>query len=239
MIACGVVSRARATGLGILASIWASIWLAPSAARACSCLPPPPPDAASTNAAVVFEGRIDGVVREGMHNHFTFDVSRVFKGDLGAQVVIRTASSSAACGRGYEAGRAYLVYARRGANGQLGDGLCSRTRDMERAAEDLAVLGPGRAPRDPSEVGADPDPGREPPRIHSSTADPAVPPSSPGPRGCTVENAHIVEPPWLLVLVGGAVAIRRRRGTVAGDRNPKPSRSRHVAGSVQSPPARK
>lgn len=186
-------------------------WLVPSAARACSCLPPPPPEEAFDNAAAVFEGRRTSVAGEGMQLRFSFDVARVWKGEVGAQTEIHTASDSAACGRNFVAGQTYLIYAYRGPDGRLGDGLCSRTRETTQAQEDLAVLGPGRELGGSADADDEPDPAREPPRIDAPAADPTPPPTEPNPRGCAVENAHTLERRGLLLLVGAGIAIRRRR----------------------------
>ena len=47
-----------------------------------------------------------------------------------------------ACGYGFEPAKSYLVYAS-ATDGALSTNLCSRTRPMAQAAEDLAVLGMG------------------------------------------------------------------------------------------------
>jgi hypothetical protein len=188
-----------------------TLWLVPSAARACSCLPPPPPDEALGNASAVFEGRAANVVDEGMQRRFAFDVSRVWKGDVGAKAEVVTASSSAACGRGYAMGEVYVVYAYRGQDGGLADGLCTRTRERSHAAEDLAALGPGHEPGGSTKPVADGDPTLEPPRIDAPVTDSAPPPSEPSRRGCAVENAHMLDDAALLLLVGAGIAIRRRR----------------------------
>jgi hypothetical protein len=183
--------------------------IAPSAARACSCMPPPPPAEALDAASAVFEGRATGVVKEGHKQRFSFDVLRVWKGDVDALAEITTASDSAACGRGYATGEIYVIYAYRGPDGALADGLCTRTRERSRAIEDLAALGPGREPGPPKR-GGDPEDAHEPPRIEAS-ADSAPPPSEPGRRGCAVENAHTLGARGLALLLGVGIAIRRRR----------------------------
>src|SRR5690606_22193376 len=56
-----------------------------------------------------------------------------------------TNSSSAACGYTFEKNTSYLVYARE-SEGRLHVSLCSRTRPMAEAADDLVVLGAGATP---------------------------------------------------------------------------------------------
>jgi hypothetical protein len=197
--------------------------LAPSAARACSCLPPPPPGEALDNAAAVFEGRVTGVVLEGRQQRFSFDVIQTWKGDVDAHAEITTASDSAACGRSYTTGQIYVVYAYRGPDGALADGLCTRTRERERALEDLAALGPGQQPGGSAEDGGDPEPAHEPPRIDPPIADSAPPPSEPGPRGCAMENAHTPDRGALVLLLGAGIAIGRRRIVRSRSRSPRRS----------------
>ena len=61
---------------------------------------------------------------------------------------ITTASSSAACGIPFAVGQNYLIYAS-GDGRDLGVDLCSRTRPIEQADEDLRVIGLGATPVDP------------------------------------------------------------------------------------------
>ncbi len=177
--------------------------LAPRAVHACSCAPPSPPELAAARAAAVFEGRTYGVHRENGKLRFSFEVTRVWKGAIGSTVDIWTASNSAACGRGYEAGVSYLIYAHELPGGQLGDGMCSRSRPTHSATEDLAALGGGSEPQRPQ---ADPGerPAVEPPRIE--TAPPPL--ATPRSRGCAIDGPTRPLAPLFLALV---VASARRR----------------------------
>jgi hypothetical protein len=153
-------------------------------AEACSCMPVKPPAESAESADAVFEGVVGEPTPEGSRLLFPVEVSRVFKGDIGAQVTIRTADNSAACGRSYEVGQSYLIYAHQ-VDDAWGDGLCSRTRLSAEADEDFAALGPGSSPGgDDGPVAEEPtDPPAESPRID----EPATPPpASPGKRGCTI-----------------------------------------------------
>lgn len=47
----------------------------------------------------------------------------------------------AACIGNFEEGKIYLIYAYRGKSGELRTDLCTRTRAIEEAAEDLEALG--------------------------------------------------------------------------------------------------
>src|SRR5690606_30929204 len=114
-----------------------------------------------------------------------------------------TSSSSAACGRRFVVGRRYLVYAYRGDEGDLGDTMCSRTRLVATADEDLAALGAGAPPRAPPAPEAQ---SREPPRIEPAAAPPALVGLAPGARrGCDVGGPS---GPVSLVLIA---SLRRRR----------------------------
>jgi hypothetical protein len=199
-----VTARVRAAIFG--AAIVAVAWSAPSVVRACSCAPPRPPVEAAHAASVVLEGRTFGVTREGGQNRFTFEVLRVWKGEVPQSVQIWSASNSAACGRAFETGLPYLVYAHDLPGGLLGDGLCSRTRPVANAAEDLELLGAGHAPLRPPGAGAPDAPSLEPPRIEPVAQQTAPSPSK---RGCAIGDRSSHVGLWMLV---GCTIVRARRG---------------------------
>lgn len=128
-------------------------------AAACSCAGLPAPAEALRAADVVFEGTVLGApdavrAQLGIEGYsgaarFRFAVARYFKGQQGSEAAIYTIDQESACGRRYAAGTTYLVYGRMLPDGVLTDSLCSRTRPLEDAEEDLALLGEGEAP-DPS-----------------------------------------------------------------------------------------
>lgn len=190
-------------------------------ARACSCLPPPPPADALERADVVFEGRPYAASTDGSRIRFSFEVDRFWKGEPGERVDVETASSSAACGRSFQIGTAYVVYARQSGEEMLSDSLCSRSRTTMAAEDDLEVLGAGQRPGDepPSPAGEADAPPREPPRI--ATADAAGPPAAlKGKRGCAVEMPHTRPGPVALIALVLGVAIGRRRAVRSGRRPP-------------------
>lgn len=195
--------------------------LVPRGARACSCRRPSPPEVALDEADVVFEARPFAMTTDGQRAHYGFEVDRVWKGGVGPRAEISTALHSASCGRSYQIGTKYVVYATQSQNGGWQDNLCSRTRPSASAAEDLEVLGPGADPRPrdaaPVVAGADTEP-TEPPRIEPVPVQP--PPTAPSRRGCAMEKPHGPAGPAALALLGLAVAIGRRR-TV---RSPAPRR---------------
>ena len=117
----------------------------PEQAMACSCIPPDPPLVAMDQSAAVFSGELVSIDGD-FAAILTFEVFRVWKGPVAETLVLMTRSLGAGdCGYPFKAGRAYLVYADAG-----GDffvvWLCSRTRSLEHAQEDLEVLGEGQTP---------------------------------------------------------------------------------------------
>lgn len=119
----------------------------PAAAR-CSCLPPPPPREALARADAVFAGTVLSVEeRRGEGGMATLAVriapTRRWKGAAADTVTVHTPDNSAACGVAFTPGEAYLVYAS-GAD-ELGVNLCSRTRPLAGAEDEVEALGePGR-----------------------------------------------------------------------------------------------
>ncbi len=73
-------------------------------------------------------------------------MSAVWKGEIYETMFIRTAWSSASCGFEFAQGDHYIVYAREG-----WASLCSRTKSIDKASEDLMALGEGVAPAPGSE----------------------------------------------------------------------------------------
>ncbi|MEZ4385023.1 MAG: hypothetical protein R3A79_27080 [Nannocystaceae bacterium] len=189
----------------------AGMWGIPHVSRACSCLPPEAPQAAFEQAAAVFIGTAAVVVDDASDDNsmafrrYEFEVKGSWKGDPPRRVAITTAASSAACGRSFEMGEAYLIYAAPGRDGELVDHLCSRTRPRASADEDLEVLGPPKVPEDEAPPTEPSD--REPPRIEPPPAA-APPPTDPPPKGCSVAAAPPVALSLPLLL---ALARRRRR----------------------------
>ena len=113
-------------------------------ARACSCAPPPPPAKALAQALAVFSGKVTRLAPN--RTLVWLDVTRIWKGVKDRQILVSTASHEAACGFPFRVGETYLVYAT-GENGpMLRTGLCSRTKRLAEAAEDLTELGEGSPP---------------------------------------------------------------------------------------------
>lgn len=124
-------------------------------AAACSCAAELEPDVAVEGADVIFEGQPTEVkplqVDLGFGDYqgakrFRFDVARYFKAQLGPSVPIFTVDQSSACGREYALGQTYVIYARYTDEGLLTDFACSRSRHLDAAEDDLALLGAGLTP---------------------------------------------------------------------------------------------
>jgi hypothetical protein len=134
--------------------------LAAFSARACSCLPPPPPKEALAKAEAVFSGTVESVERssnksthdgkEYIHERFkvTVRVAESWKGTNAAALVVYTELNGAICGYNFVKGSSYLIYAHGGgASGKdLLVSLCSRTRPLSGAKEDLQAFGTGKKP---------------------------------------------------------------------------------------------
>ena len=118
---------------------------------ACSCVPSPPPLEALAKADAVFSGEVVSISEPGgLFGSWLvsstgpvtveFRVSAVWKGDSHETMSIKTAWSSASCGFEFALDEQYIVYAREG-----WASLCSRTKSIHTAREDLAALGEGVA----------------------------------------------------------------------------------------------
>ncbi len=113
-----------------------------SSVLACSCMPPGDPKMEMEQATAVFVGRVYSIENSGGTMWVHFEVSEVWKGPYQSLLTVQTAESSAACGFNFMQSTEYMVYAYGDTNiPQVS--LCSRTRPLSEAAEDLKLLGPG------------------------------------------------------------------------------------------------
>jgi len=144
------MSRALPLLVALLLCIPAATMFA-GEAHACSCAPPKDAATALAGSHTVFEGR---VVQSNPENAqaggppplvpgpmlHRFEVIRSWKGEPADLVTVRTAGSSASCGRSYDKGVGYIIYASLEADGLLRDTLCTRTRKSNDSLEDIAIL---------------------------------------------------------------------------------------------------
>ena len=133
-----------------LGAIIVVVALQASAGRtyACSCVPPRPPLEALARADSVFSGEVVSMKEpRGLMVSSTdpitveFRVNAVWKGEMHETMFIETAWSSASCGFEFALNERYIVYAREGRTS-----LCSRTKNIANASEDLMSLGEGAVP---------------------------------------------------------------------------------------------
>ncbi len=118
-------------------------------ALACTCLPSKGPGEDLKLASAVFSGKVIEIRRHKVGDIFSrteavLRVERVWKGGDATTVSLFSASHSATCGYHFKKGRTYLVYAYKDAEGRLSTGICSRTRRLKDAAQDIKVLGAAR-----------------------------------------------------------------------------------------------
>jgi len=189
-----------------IVAVLAALVAAPAASDACSCIEPPPPDVALQRAGAVFEGQvIAGVPSEdGRLVNVGFRVSQRWKGPADETISVSTPSQPATCGFTFESGKTYLVYAD-SMNGSLVATLCSRTRPIEMAGEDVLALGaPLEAPAgDP--VATRPAPAMLEPRG-------PVQPSDGGGCACSSKtHAELSSAEMVPFALFGLRSIRRRR----------------------------
>jgi hypothetical protein len=75
------------------------------------------------------------------------EVKEIWKGILSKKVNIATPEHSGMCGVSFEIGKSYLVFASHSTEGNLSTGLCLNNKELEKAAEELEILGKGKKPK--------------------------------------------------------------------------------------------
>ena len=126
------------------------------AVSACSCGPEQEVELALEQAHNVFTGRVTELklipkLSEDPTASFavedlevTFAVSFVWKGEVEETNVVYTAFTCCVCGFPFEIGEQYLVYTTQTTDGLPATSVCSRTRRLADAADDLVALGPAK-----------------------------------------------------------------------------------------------
>jgi len=129
----------------------ASLTFGAEAGLACTCAPPKSPARELERSTAVFSGKVLEVKRHKRTGDIfggveaVFRVERAWKGVESRTVSVFTSAQSAACGYGFKEGSSYLVYAHGNAESKLSTSICSRTRRLKDAREDLDELGAGGA----------------------------------------------------------------------------------------------
>jgi Carboxypeptidase regulatory-like domain len=128
--------------IGLIAGI-------PASGMACSCNGSAgPPCEATWKADAVFAGTVRSIV-EIAHDAYgqpwksllvTVDVERAFVNSSPGPLELITGQDGAACGYGFSVGQRYLIYALKTQAGRWSASICSRTRLLDKAQEDLQYL---------------------------------------------------------------------------------------------------
>lgn len=194
---------------GSIALIFLTIALAPRAARACECVESTPAAAFAAHVAV-FEGRVVEV-QPGDPSGYTsvvMEVVQYWKGISTERITVFTPTAESMCGLPFDTEQSWLVYADREGE-RLVTGLCARTRRIEDAEADIAVLGAGIVPveiTDDDEV--------EPPATGSARQ--GAPATRAGCASCAAAPSGRIPSLWALAPV--ALLLRRRRRAFSSKR---------------------
>jgi hypothetical protein len=124
---------------------------APSGVWACDCAYSGAPCKAFASTPYVFSGKVTKVSTisvkmsggdEYQNRLATFEVARVYRGlDVKKSTEVVTGFGGGDCGYDFRAGESYLVYAfPHVSTGKLYTGICSRTRPLSEAKDDLEYL---------------------------------------------------------------------------------------------------
>ncbi|MFS0864479.1 hypothetical protein [Fredinandcohnia sp. 179-A 10B2 NHS] len=125
----------------------------PQPASACSCAMPGSVEEELKQKTAVFSGKVIDINRSSNvllqsssePVEVLFEVNEVWKGSNKSQVIVHTGLDSASCGFEFKSKKEYIVYAY-GENGDLGTGICERTKLLSEASEDKEILGSGNTP---------------------------------------------------------------------------------------------
>jgi hypothetical protein len=200
--------RLGSRALSLLFLLVLSVAFQPDRARACSCATQTR-EQAFKSAAAVFEGRVVEITRSKARPdggrprlQVTLLVVRAWKGVKSERMTVLTAGDEAACGFGFQQGESYLVYAQKG--GSLpGVSLCSRTRPMAEAGEDIDAMGIGVVPVQPAATSEE---------KRAFTPDAAPEPRPAGCASCVVASSRSGTAAWTMgLLVALWLGVRRRR----------------------------
>lgn len=99
------------------------LFASPRIADACSCMRPEL-SAQIENSDIVFMGIAKEKKAEEYVVSYSFEVERTFKGGPASNIIVKTATNSAACGANFTIGDSYVVYVRSD-RGEHRTGLCA------------------------------------------------------------------------------------------------------------------
>jgi hypothetical protein len=118
----------------------------PNDMQACTCAGPRPPCQAYWEANVVFAGTVIQIGVSDSKAPFSqrlirLSVTDPFRGMTGSEAEVLTGWGDSDCGYGFRLGTDYLVYAHLNKeNNKLYTSICSRTRPLSNAADDLKFI---------------------------------------------------------------------------------------------------
>lgn len=101
------------------------------------------------DSKAVFSGKVIEINDKPQSRDFfvKIKVEKLWKGSLSEEVVITTERSTASCGYPFEVGKNYLVYTHGSGAMNLTTGLCMNNLELQKATEELKILGKGKKPR--------------------------------------------------------------------------------------------
>jgi len=105
----------------------------------CDCNPYPPPSEEFQKRPVVFIGIVQSIIQVDYYNTVTLTVLKSWKGVSSNTVTLKTANNSGACGISFFIADTFLVYADTSKD-IIYTHLCTRTKNIARATDDLAYL---------------------------------------------------------------------------------------------------
>ena len=151
-----VVVRQNRFVLPLCLVIFLVFVLKPMPTAACSCAMMPSPEEGFSNAQAVFSGEVIDIKENsgllgGYGKTVLFAVKETWKGTNDAEVAITTGDGGGDCGVAFVVGQKYLVYANLSdmyKEQSLSTTICSPTKELGAAIEDLAVFGQGQVPID-------------------------------------------------------------------------------------------
>ena len=127
------------TTLGIC---YVFICMAERSVSACDCARPGSPKEELQRADAVFVGEVISSKTENGYQIFEFKVERFWKGAITKAALVN--SGSGYCRYRFNLGEKYIVYALGKAS--LSTSICTRTKSLNSASEDLKDLGEGKRP---------------------------------------------------------------------------------------------
>ncbi|WP_156417410.1 hypothetical protein [Paenibacillus etheri] len=208
--------------LSITLIFMALLTVRPSVTYACSCVVPAEPLEALESSSAVFTGKVvdkkepkGTIISSADPVKVTFEVDSSWKGVKGNKVTLTTALSSASCGFEFVKGESYIVYANangEGDSGELVASLCSRTKLLASASEDLKELGPSISAETPT---ASPEvTSNHSPKSEAGVNEPTDPAEKPVADSDSVPLVNVGISGVIIVLIAivGAMLYRRRNG---------------------------